>query len=63
MARKPNYQFERRERERAKAAKKAAREEAKRAKAEARKQGDDDLPADGHETAGGDTVATDAAKD
>ncbi len=37
MARKPNYNFERRERERAKAAKKAARLEAKREKAEKRK--------------------------
>ena len=34
MARKPNYNFERKERERAKAAKKAARLEAKRDKAE-----------------------------
>ena len=34
MARKPNYNFERQERERAKAAKKAARLEAKRDKAE-----------------------------
>ena len=34
MARKPNYSFERLERERAKAAKKAARLEAKRDKAE-----------------------------
>ena len=34
MARKPNYNFERLERERAKAAKKAARLEAKRKKAE-----------------------------
>ena len=34
MARKPNYNFERQERERAKAAKKAARLEAKRDRAE-----------------------------
>ena len=34
MARKPNYNFERQERERTKAAKKAARLEAKRDKAE-----------------------------
>ena len=40
MARKPNYNFERLERERAKAAKKAARLEAKRDKAERRNQGD-----------------------
>ena len=37
MARKPNYKFERVERDRAKAAKKAARLEAKREKAEERK--------------------------
>ena len=37
MARKPNYKFERMERERSKAAKKAARLEAKREKAEERK--------------------------
>jgi len=37
MARKPNYNFERMERERAKAAKKAARLGAKREKAEKRK--------------------------
>ncbi|MAF46719.1 MAG: hypothetical protein QGH73_00525 [Rhodospirillales bacterium] len=37
MARKPNYSFERRERERVKAAKKAARLEAKREKSEKRK--------------------------
>ncbi len=37
MARKPNYGFERMERERAKAAKKAARQEAKREKTEKRK--------------------------
>ena len=34
MPRKPNYQFERRERERAKAAKKAAKAELKKRKAE-----------------------------
>jgi hypothetical protein len=34
MARKPNYQFERRERERVKAAKKAAKAELKRRKTE-----------------------------
>jgi hypothetical protein len=37
MARKPNYNFERMERERAKAAKKAARLEAKRERAERKK--------------------------
>jgi hypothetical protein len=42
MARKPNYSFEKRERERAKAAKKAARLAAKAEKAEARK-GDPEL--------------------
>jgi len=39
MARKPNYRFERSERERAKAAKKAARLESKKAKAEQRRLG------------------------
>ncbi len=43
MARKPNYKFERMERERAKAAKKAARLEAKREKAEERKADKDEL--------------------
>lgn len=37
MARKPNYSFERHEREKAKAAKKAARLEAKREKAESKR--------------------------
>ncbi len=37
MARKPNYRFERLERERAKAAKKAARLKAKKERAELRK--------------------------
>lgn len=37
MPRKPNYKFERMERDRARAAKKAARLEAKREKAERRK--------------------------
>ena len=37
MARKPNYNFERQERQRAKAAKKAARQEAKKEKADKRK--------------------------
>ena len=47
MARKPNYNFERMERERAKAAKKAARLEAKREKAERKKAGNAGLlPAD-----------------
>ena len=44
MPRKPNYKFERIERERAKAAKKAARLEAKREKAAQKK--DPDAPAD-----------------
>ena len=39
MARKPNYKFERMERERVKSAKKAARLEAKKEKAEKRKAG------------------------
>jgi hypothetical protein len=51
MARKPNYSFEKRERERAKAAKKAARLAAKAEKAEARKG----------ELEGGDGVAHDDA--
>ncbi len=37
MARKPNYNFERQERQRAKAAKKAARQEAKKERADKRK--------------------------
>jgi len=37
MARKPNYRFERMERERVKAAKKAARAEAKKAEKERKK--------------------------
>lgn len=40
LARRPNYNFERREREKAKAAKRAARAEAKRAKAEQRQAGE-----------------------
>ncbi len=43
MARKPNYKFERMERERAKSARKAARLEAKKEKAEKRKAGIDGL--------------------
>ena len=45
MPRKPNYKFERIERERAKAAKKAARLEAKREKAAQKKE---DPDASGH---------------
>jgi hypothetical protein len=41
MARKPNYKFERQERDRVKAAKKAARLEAKKARAEAGSSDDD----------------------
>jgi len=41
MPRKPNYKFERMERQKAKAAKKAARLEAKMEKAENRKLGED----------------------
>ncbi len=40
MPRKPNYKFERMERDRAKAAKKAARLEAKKEKAALKKDGD-----------------------
>ncbi len=48
MARKPNYKFERLERQRAKAAKKTARLEAKKEKAEKRKAENAGLePADG----------------
>jgi len=39
MARKPNYNFERRERERVKAAKKLARQDAKRERTEKKKGG------------------------
>jgi hypothetical protein len=44
MPRKPNYKFERLERERKKAAKKAERAEAKREKAAQRQTDQDDLP-------------------
>ncbi len=48
MARKPNYNFERQERQRAKAAKKAARQEAKKERAEKRKAENGGFaPADG----------------
>ncbi len=51
MARKPNYKFERMERERAKSAKRAARLEAKKEKAELRKAGITGLdPVDGEES-------------
>ena len=40
MARKPNYSFERREREKARAQKKADRQRAKQEKSEQRKDGD-----------------------
>ena len=42
MARKPNYRFERNERERLKAAKKAARLAAKQEKAESKKDSEGD---------------------
>ena len=44
MGRKPNYRFERMERDRQKAAKKAERLDAKRAKAAERKQENDTAP-------------------
>ncbi len=44
MPRKPNYKFERMERDRAKAAKKAARLEAKREKAAQKKEDGDSGP-------------------
>jgi phage protein D len=50
MARKPNYQFERHERARQKAAKKAERAQAKRERAEARKQGDEDAESETGDT-------------
>ena len=50
MARKPNYKFERMERDRQKAAKKAARLEAKREKAELKKAENEGLLPDGEET-------------
>lgn len=47
MARKPNYDFERREREKARAAKKAERSRAKKEKSDQRKEGvGDDKPAE-----------------
>ena len=46
MARKPNYGFERRERERQKAEKKAARLEARRAKSAAKRDGADNVVVD-----------------
>lgn len=55
MPRKPNYKFERMERERGKAAKKAARDEAKREKADAKKG--EDSPSDN------DTASTGATTD
>lgn len=42
MPRKPNYRFERSERDKAKSAKKAERLKAKIAKSEAKKHGNDD---------------------
>ncbi len=44
MARRPNYKFERLERERSKAAKKAARLKAKQEKAEKKKENTDQAP-------------------
>jgi hypothetical protein len=49
MARKPNYKFDRMERERAKAAKKAARLQAKKEKAESRAQGESNAVEGEHE--------------
>ena len=46
MARKPNYSFERHERERAKAAKLAEKAEAKRAQRERDRAADDGAPED-----------------
>lgn len=52
MARKPNYRFERMERDRQKAAKKAARVEAKAKKAETKKTGPDGILSDADKFAG-----------
>ncbi len=46
MARKPNYGFERREREKARALKKAARQTAKQEKSALRKDGQEDQKTD-----------------
>ena len=51
MARKPNYNFERQERDRAKAAKKATRLEAKKEKGEKRKADDEGAAISPGETA------------
>lgn len=59
MARKPNYNFERSQRERAKAEKKAARQAAKTEKAEARKAATDEGAGEG---AGGGEVANEAGE-
>ena len=56
MARKPNYRFARLERERNKAARKAARAKLKAERAELRRQDKPDQPAEGE-------VADDAAAD
>ena len=55
MARKPNYNFERLERERAKAAKKAARLKAKREKAEKKSTSNMEPESDGPVPAGSDS--------
>ncbi len=52
MARKPNYNFERLERQRAKAAKKATRLDAKKERAEKRKAENTDLDPTDHGLAG-----------
>lgn len=52
MARKPNYRFERMERDRQKAAKKAARAKAKAEKAELKNAGPDGVPPEGEEFPG-----------
>ncbi len=55
MARKPNYNFERRERERVKAAKKTARLEAKRERSEKRKSDAAGLTLPGEDAIGEET--------
>ena len=54
MARKPNYQFERAERERAKANKLAEKAEAKRREREANREPSDDVEAHGGDQPGED---------
>ena len=63
MARKPNYQFERMERQRAKDAKKAARLEAKRQKAEESNADNDGVEPTGGESDGAPADAPDGPRE